>query len=123
MRNIILKNSTKGEYTLLARVKDNDEVFEYVVAWDFQADGTWSQGHYFDDLLSAIDFIHDTRKDLLKQMHEYVRLHIDDEEAYMDWIVLVPDEPDEEDFENIAEDEELWKCCCILFGKIIRRYE
>ena len=63
------------------------------------------------------------RKDLLKQMHEYVRLHIDDEEAYMDWIIFVPDEPDEEDFENLAEDEELWKCCCRLFGKLIKRYE
>lgn len=63
------------------------------------------------------------RVGLLKGMHEYVLGHISDEEAYMTWILLVPDEPDEEDFQNIAEDDELWEESCELFSRVVRSYE
>ena len=43
---------------------------------------------------------------LLKDMHQYI-IEIGDEEIYMDWVTLaVPDEPREDDFESIAEDDE-----------------
>ena len=59
------------------------------------------------------------RKNLLKQMHAYV-IEIGDEELYMDWITLgVPDEPSEEDYNSIAEDDEAWVYICKLFGKLV----
>lgn len=59
------------------------------------------------------------RKNLLKQMHNYV-IEIGDEELYMDWITLgVPDEPSEDDFDFIAESDEEWVYICKLFGKLV----
>lgn len=70
---------------------------------------------------------HETMRDMrinfLKQMHEYIQFHINDENAYMIWILIVPDDPQEDDFEFIAEDEELWTSACTTFGKIIKEYE
>lgn len=63
------------------------------------------------------------RINFLKQMHEYVRFHINDENAYMTWILIVPDEPQEDDFEFIANDEDLWTSACSTFGKLVKRYE
>ena len=63
------------------------------------------------------------RVEILKGMHEYVLGHISDEEAYMSWICIVPDEPDDTDFRSIAEDDELWKYSCRLFGRLLKRYE
>lgn len=70
---------------------------------------------------------HETMKDMrigfLKQMHEYIQFHIDDEEAYGRWILIVPDEPTEDDFEYIADDSELWTEVCTVFGKLVKEYE
>ena len=56
------------------------------------------------------------REKLLKDMHQYI-IEIGDEEIYIDWVTLaVPDEPTEEDFESIAEDDETWIKTCELFG-------
>ena len=55
MKNLVLSN--KGDYTLIARVNDKDEVQEYIVAWNFEPDGTWRQGHYFNTLESAMVFM------------------------------------------------------------------
>ena len=65
----------------------------------------------------------DMRKGFIKQMHNYIGFHINDEDAYGEWIQLVPDKPDEEDFTFIANDEELWVSVCTLFGKLVKRYE
>lgn len=55
---------------------------------------------------------------LLKDMHQYI-IEIGDEEIYMDWVTLaVPDEPREDDFESIAEDDENWNECCSLFHRL-----
>lgn len=57
---------------------------------------------------------------LLKDMHQYI-IEIGDEEIYMDWVTLaVPDEPREDDFESIAEDDENWIECCSLFGRLVK---
>lgn len=127
MRNLILKDN--GDYTLIARVKEDDTVHEYVVAWNFQADGTWGQGHYFSELSDAMMFMEtkmskqEKRAKMLKEMHEYLRTKVDDEEAYMCWIDLVPDEPDDEDFKEIAEDTSQWKACCIMFKALVKNYD
>lgn len=63
------------------------------------------------------------RELLLGTMHEYLRLHVSDEEAYMSWILVVPDEPRKEDIEYIAEDNDEWKHCVELFHKILEEYE
>lgn len=63
------------------------------------------------------------RVGFLRQMYEYIIYHIGDEGAYARWICLVPDEPQEDDLEFIAEDDELWVDACVLFGKLAKEYE
>ena len=58
----------------------------------------------------------------LKAMHETM-LHLNNEGAYCDWIVLgVPDEPNEDDFESIAESYEEFKDCTKWFLKVLANY-
>ena len=61
------------------------------------------------------------RTTLLRNMNYQVKL-IEDENAYMEWINHIPDEPDEEDFLEIAEDLEDFHSACILFCKLITKY-
>ena len=61
------------------------------------------------------------RATLLKNMNYQVKL-IEDENAYMEWINYIPDEPDEEDFLEIAEDLEDFHSACVLFCKLITKY-
>ena len=62
------------------------------------------------------------RFNLLKAMHDYIRF-IDDERAYMTWIYEVPDCPSDEDFRDIAEDQEMWEDVCELFSNLIKEYD
>lgn len=56
------------------------------------------------------------REKLLKDMHQYI-IEIGDEDIYSEWITLaVPDEPTEEDFQSIAENDKAWIEACGLFG-------
>ena len=55
----------------------------------------------------------------LKSMHTVIRF-CNDEDAYCSWISLIPDEPDEDDFEFIAGDEEEMKDACSLFRRLIK---
>lgn len=55
---------------------------------------------------------------MLRGMHEMVR-HLNNEEYYMKWILIVPDEPQDDDFEFIANDEELFPAVLNLFTRII----
>ena len=60
-----------------------------------------------------------TREDRIgwiKSMHD-VSVDDGDERIYMRWIMIVPDEPQEDDFEFIADDEELWDDCWNFFKK------
>lgn len=54
----------------------------------------------------------------LKAMHELM-LNANNEEIYMRWILLMPDEPTEDDFVNIAEDTEEYNEFFDFFVKLI----
>ena len=59
------------------------------------------------------------RVEQLKAMHSLMQ-NANDEEIYMSWITLgVPDEPIEEDFESIAENDEYYNDCFDLFTGLI----
>ncbi len=58
------------------------------------------------------------RIDLLKQMHKYV-IEMGDEYLYDTWIIsAVPDEPSDNDFEDIANDDDYWVHACHVFSRI-----
>lgn len=60
------------------------------------------------------------RIEQLKAMHSLMQ-NANDEEIYMAWITLgVPDEPYEDDFVYIAEDDEAYNECFDLFVRLIR---
>lgn len=61
------------------------------------------------------------RMNLVGGMNEYVKC-MNDENAYMTWVMLVPDEATEEDLQGIAEDDEQFNDVCILFGKLIKKF-
>lgn len=43
------------DYTVL--VNPNNKVTPYVVAWKYnEEDGSWAQGHYFEELRPAMEF-------------------------------------------------------------------
>lgn len=65
------------------------------------------------------DYVKETRIAQLKAMHELMT-SANDEELYMTWITLgVPDCPSEDDFESIAEDDEMYNECFDLFAGLI----
>ena len=59
------------------------------------------------------------RKGLLKDMHNYI-LRLGDEFYYEWWIQCIPDEPTEEDYDFIAEENDLWDDAVDMFSKIIK---
>ena len=60
--------------------------------------------------------------ELAKAMHTIIQA-CNNEEAYFRWIVgWIPDEPCEDDFEDLAEDEENMAEQCELFRSIIKQY-
>lgn len=61
------------------------------------------------------------RANMIGGMNEYARC-FNDEDAWMNWIMVVPDEATEEDIMDIAEDDELFNDVCMLFGRLIKRY-
>ena len=57
---------------------------------------------------------------ILKKMDKYVRDMGDDDVYYTLWCAnAVPDGADETDYENIAEDPDLWKLAVKTFCEII----
>ena len=58
----------------------------------------------------------DARINQLKAMHNLM-IEANDESVYMSWIYLIPDCPSEEDFVDIALDDEMYNAC---FDKFIR---
>ena len=61
----------------------------------------------------------ESRINQLKAMHTLMT-EANDENIYMHWATLaVPDCPSEDDFEYIAQDEELYNECFDLFVKLI----
>jgi radical SAM superfamily enzyme len=60
------------------------------------------------------------RKDQLKAMHEVI-LNANNENIYMSWIITVPDCPQDDDFEWIAEDDDRYNEVCDLFIQLVSK--
>ena len=60
----------------------------------------------------------DARLTQLKAMHELM-CAANDEEIYMEWISVMPDQPIEDDFFSIACDDEQYNECFDLFVQLI----
>ena len=68
------------------------------------------------------DHIKELRIINLKLMHDRV-CHMSHEGAYMWWIEdAVPDDPSEDDFIDIAEDDEMYEDCVETFLEILKKY-
>ena len=63
------------------------------------------------------------KMNLLGGMNDYICNELGDEEAWMRWINIVPDQCTEEDLEYIASDKMLWVDACLLFGDLVNGYE
>ena len=63
-------------------------------------------------------YTRDARVNQLKAMHQLM-LEANDENIYMTWIYRIPDCPSEEDFIDIATDDEEYNACFDLFVKLI----
>lgn len=61
------------------------------------------------------------RIELVKAMNTIITC-INDEDAYMEWIYIVPDQATEDDFEFIAEDDEEFEDAVRAFGIICKEY-
>ena len=67
-------------------------------------------------------YIKEARIAQLKAMHELM-INANDENIYMTWIVTgVPDEPNEGNFEYIAEDDKAYNECFELFLRLIAKH-
>lgn len=61
------------------------------------------------------------RVKVLQSMDEVIRA-MEHEMAYENWILVVPDEADYEDFEDIANDEWLWNETQKAFVSVVKEY-
>ena len=61
------------------------------------------------------------RADFVRSMNN-IMVHMNDEDAYMKWIQVVPDGATQEDFEAIADNEELFDGTVYLFKDLMDRY-
>ena len=61
------------------------------------------------------------RVDFVRSMNN-IMVHMNDENAYMKWITVVPDGATQDDFEAIADDEELFDSTVYLFKDLMERY-
>lgn len=55
---------------------------------------------------------------LLKKMDRWLRDNINDEELFMNWLYLMPDEATEDDYEAIAGNDEDFNECIRMFALI-----
>ena len=60
---------------------------------------------------------------LVKGMDRFLRNNVDDEEIFMRWLYVVPDECTDEDCEDIAEDPEQFLEVLKLFADILLEAE
>lgn len=61
------------------------------------------------------------RADFVRSMNN-IMVHMNDEDAYMKWIQVVPDGATQEDFEAIADNEELFDGTVYLFKDLMDGY-
>ena len=74
----------------------------------------------YSEIKAIKDYKTKSRIAQLKSMQELM-CQANDENIYMTWIYLMPDEPSEEDFEYIASDDEAYNECFDLFVKLIAK--
>ena len=63
-----------------------------------------------------------SRVDLLKKLHE-IMMNMNDEDCYFTWILIVPDEPSDDDFEFIASDDKEFEEVLNLFERLFHEYK
>lgn len=64
----------------------------------------------------------ESRVGLLKRLHD-IMMNMNDEDCYFRWITWVPDEPTEEDFRSIAEDDEEFHDVLDFFSMLFNTYK
>lgn len=62
----------------------------------------------------------EARLEQVKAMHT-IMVNSNDEDIYFSWILLMPDEPSEEDFEDFANDEKAYNELFDLFVRLVRK--
>ena len=73
-----------------------------------------------NDLFKGV-FFSSSKTDIVRHMHEII-CDLNDETYYLDmWIQLVPDGACEEDFEDIAETEDLFDEVVAMFFEIMKQ--
>lgn len=61
------------------------------------------------------------RVNVLKCMH-YIMTVMNDENAYFDWIDFMPDSPTDDDFAEVASDDDLFNRVTLAFMDICKSY-
>lgn len=57
-RVVVLWEAKEVDYTVLARVREDLSVIEFVCAYKYDSkDKSWAQGHYFNTLPSAMEYM------------------------------------------------------------------
>lgn len=90
----------------------------------FNEEGKFWRCTCIDKNLNAEDiirgYVRDARVAQLKAMHQLM-CEANDEYIYMKWIYVMPDGATEEDFKDIAMDDEAYNECFDLFVKLIAK--
>lgn len=80
MRNFVIQ--TQGNYSLLARIKDNGELHEFCVAYGYDKEtDSWGYGSYFTKLENAMAFLKEKDNPNFSETNVIV-LNKDGEEIY-----------------------------------------
>ena len=61
------------------------------------------------------------RYEIMKAMHTLV-MAMNNEDAYMEWIMTVPDEASDDDLMDIATDDEFFAEACAAFKSAMQEY-
>lgn len=61
------------------------------------------------------------RFEIIKSMNTLIQ-SLNNEDAYYEWIIVVPDEANDDDFMDIASDEELFRECVKLYKRLYEKY-
>lgn len=114
-----------GEIGDKAILRRNADGF-YILAYGFKKEGyTWRNGKYYGSHLGDLERCvkdadpEDNLTADVRLMHQ-VMLHMNDEYAYAEWIVFMPDCPSDEDIYDIAHDDYLE--AMVTFCDILERY-
>ena len=91
---------------------------------EFNSDGLYAQCNNCNKDLQSKEIIStwnlEARMKQLAAMHELM-CQANDEMIYMSWIILMPDGATEEDFKDIALDDEQYNECFDFFVKLIKK--